>query len=70
MLPPTQFPVRPPMGGGMPGMPGMMPKEEPPMKIENIESLIDYSNLECLNVDPKTPPTNALKQDNDSLVLK
>ena len=70
MFPPSQFPSRPPMGG-MGGMPGMsMPKEEAPVAIENLEPQIEYSNLECLNIDPKTPVTNALKQDTAALVVK
>eukprot|EP00826_Nyctotherus_ovalis_P051891 TRINITY_DN6515_c0_g1_i2.p2 TRINITY_DN6515_c0_g1~~TRINITY_DN6515_c0_g1_i2.p2 ORF type:complete len:160 (+),score=47.94 TRINITY_DN6515_c0_g1_i2:47-526(+) len=32
--------------------------------------MIDYSSLECLNLDPSTPLTNALKQDNDTLVIQ
>ena len=69
MMPPSQFPIGPP-SGGMPGMPGMLPKEEAPVMIDNLESVIDYGNVECLNADPKTPVTNALKQDNEHIVLK
>ncbi len=59
----------PPAGGA--ALPGMaMPKEDGPVTIENLEAVIDYGNLECLNIDPKTPVTNALKQDNPALVLR
>nr|ABR27268.1 unknown [Nyctotherus ovalis] len=57
-----QFPIR------MPG--GMAPKEEPPATIDNLDPMIDYANLECLNIDSSTPVTNALKQNSDSLVIQ
>lgn len=63
------MPIRP-TPGGMPAHMGELPKEEGPIKIDNLEPLFDYVNLECLNADPKTPLTNALKQDNDILVVK
>ena len=70
MLPPSEFPMGPPSGGmgGMHGL-GAMTKEEP-TKIDNLESQIDFSNIECLNFDPKTPVNNALKQDTAALVLR
>ena len=49
---------------------GMAPKEEPPTTIDNLDPMIDYGNLECLNLDSSTPVTNALKQNSDSLVIQ
>eukprot|EP00831_Metopus_contortus_P009793 TRINITY_DN13784_c0_g1_i12.p2 TRINITY_DN13784_c0_g1~~TRINITY_DN13784_c0_g1_i12.p2 ORF type:complete len:216 (-),score=55.86 TRINITY_DN13784_c0_g1_i12:167-814(-) len=48
----------------------MGPKEEGPVKIESLEGMIDFSNVEYLNVDPKTPATAVLRQGTESLGIR
>ena len=58
------------MGGQGGGMPTGPPAENPMGAMEDLEHLIDYPNIECLNENPSHPVAHCLREQGNATYLE